>query len=329
MEKQMSRMSNYPNGFVNGITIRGVPITVLHPGKVFYVNNSSVLASTDDGVAGADSPASGSYQRPFASLDFAVGQCVANRGDIIALMPGHAETYSTATATADELELDVAGIAIVGLGSGSLAPTFTLDTANTVTIPVSAANITIYNCRFVSNFLSNAIMFTLTTAKFFTMSHCHFSDTTAALNVVNVIESTGAANTVDGLHIENCRASMLGTTFNTFAVLAATARGITMIDNIVDSIDTASSVPALLDVAGIVTDILIARNYVGVLGTTNINIVLKCTGTTSTGFFDANVVQSLDTTGVQATVAGGFRFSKSVHSGTVITQAKVQDPAEE
>lgn len=325
----MSNMSNYPNGFVNGITIRGVPITVLHPGKVFYVNNSSVLASTDDGVAGADSPASGTYQRPFASVDFALSQCVANRGDIIAVMPGHAETYSTATATADELELDVAGVAIVGLGSGSLMPTFTLDTANTVTIPVSAANMTVYNCRFVSNFLSNAIMFTLTTAKFFSLVNCHFSDTTAALNVVNIIESTGAANTVDGLYCEGNRASMLGTTFNCFAVLAATARGMTFIDNLVDSIDTAASKPALLDVTGIVTDLYMARNIVGVKGTTNINIMMKCTGSTSTGFFDQNVCHSLDTTGVQYTIAAGFRSSRSEHGGAVATQSNVHDPLPE
>jgi hypothetical protein len=325
----MSNMSNYPNGFVNGITIRGVPLTVLHPGKVFYVNNSSVLASTDDGVAGADSPASGTYQRPFASLDFAIGQCVSNRGDIIALMPGHAETYSTATATADELELDVAGVAVIGLGSGSLMPTFTFDTANTVTVPVSADNITVYNCRFVSNFLSNAKMFTLTTAKFFSLVNNHFSDTSAALNVVNIVESTGAANTVDGMHIEGNRASMLGTTFNCFAVLAATARGLAFINNHVYSIDNAASKPALLDVTGIVTDIFMARNIVAVKGTTNINIMMKCTGTTSTGFFDQNVSHSLDTTGVQYTIAAGFRSSRSEHGGAVATQSNVHDPLPE
>ncbi len=324
----MSNMSNYPNGFVNGITIRGVPLTVLHPGKVFYLNNSSVLASTDDGVAGADTPSAGTYQRPFSTLDYAIGQCTASRGDIIAVMPGHAETYSTATATSDDLTLDVAGVAIVGLGTGSLRPTFTFDTTNTTTVAVSAANITVYNCKFVGNFLSNAKMFTLTTAKHFSFINNDVSDTTASLNTVNIIESTGAANTVDGLTIVGNRASMLGTTFNCFAVLAATARGMTLTDNIVSSIDTANA-PALCNVTGIVTDILVARNTVGVLGTTNTAIVLKVTGTTSTGFFDENMVHSLDTTGVQATVNGGYRFSRSEHGGAVITQSKVQDPAAE
>ncbi len=320
-------ISNYPNGFASGVIIRGMPLLQTNPGQVFWLNNSSVLV--EGGVAGVDQAGQGTYQRPFSTLDFAIGQCTANRGDIIAVMPGHAETYSTATATSDDLTLDVPGVAIVGLGTGSLQPTFTFDTTNTTTTAVSAANITIYNCGFVGNFLSNAIMFTLTTAKHFALIKCIFSDTSASLNTVNIIESTGAANTVDGLYCEDNRASMLGTTFNCFAVLAATARGMTFIDNLVDSIDTAASAPALLDVTGIVTDLYMARNIVGVLGTTNINIMMKCTGTTSTGFFDQNVCHSLDTTGVQYTVAAGFRSSRSEHGGAVATQSNVHDPLPE
>jgi len=321
----MTGVSSYPNGFANGVSIRGIPLQQAHPGEVFWVNNSTVLAK--GGIGGSNNN-KGTYKQPFSTLDYAVGKCTANRGDIIMIMPGHAETYSTPTATSDDLTLDVAGIAIIGLGAGSLRPTFTFDTANTVTVAVTAANVAIYNCAFVGNFLSNAIMFTLTTAKNFALIKNHFSDTSASLNTVNIIESTGAANTVDGLYCEGNRASMLGTTFNCFAVLAATARGMTFIDNIVDSIDTADA-PALLNVTGIVTDLYMARNTVGVLGTTNANIILKVTGTTSTGFFDQNVCHSLDTTGVMATVNGGYRFSRSEHGGAVITQSKVQDPAAE
>jgi len=299
-----------------------------NPGDVFFVGNADILLNKNQSVAGVDQAGGGTFQRPFRTLDFAIGQCTAGRGDVIFIKPGHAETYSTATATSDDLTLDIADVAIIGLGRGTSQPTFTLDTTNTTTIAVKAANISIINCGFVANFLSIAQCFTLTTAKHFALIQCDFSDTSAALNFVNIAESTGTANTVDGLYLERNRASMLGTTFNTFAVLAATARGMTVIDNIVDSIDTADE-PALMDVTGIVTDIMFARNYVGVLGTTNINIALKVTGTTSTGFFDENICHSLDTTGVQATVDGGYRFSKSLHGGAVITQAKVQDPAEE
>lgn len=132
--------SNYPNGFSNGITVRGVPLAVAHPGQVFFVNNSSVLAPR--GVSGSDGNP-GTYQKPFSTLDFAIGQCVANRGDIIYVMPGHIETVATAAAIA----LDVAGVAIIGLGVGSLRPKLNF-TATGATMTMSAANCSIKNILF-------------------------------------------------------------------------------------------------------------------------------------------------------------------------------------
>ncbi len=57
--------SNYPNGFSNGVTIRGVPLQQAQPGEVFFVNNSSVLA--EGGIAGSDS-GKGTYQQPFQNI---------------------------------------------------------------------------------------------------------------------------------------------------------------------------------------------------------------------------------------------------------------------
>jgi hypothetical protein len=68
--------------------------------------------------------------------------------------------------------MSIAGVAVVGLGVGSNRPKFTLDTANTATIAVSADNVSFQNCQFVANFLSIAACFTLTTAKEFTVENC-------------------------------------------------------------------------------------------------------------------------------------------------------------
>ena len=93
--------SNYPNGFSNGVTIRGIPLLQVHPGEVFWVNNSGVLAK--GGVGGSDGN-DGSYLRPFSTIDYAVGRCTASRGDIIAVMPGHAESVAAASGiTLDEI----------------------------------------------------------------------------------------------------------------------------------------------------------------------------------------------------------------------------------
>lgn len=188
--------SNYPHGFTNGVTIRGVPLQQSQPGQVFFVNNSSVLA--DGGIAGSNGNP-GTYQKPFATLDYAVGRCLAGRGDIIFIMPGHAETISTATS----LNLDIAGAAIIGLGVGTSRPTFTLDTATTTTIPVSAANITIKNCVFTANFADIVSVFTLTTAKNFCLEDVRVQATATNMNFLYVIDTNATTNDADGLRVTN------------------------------------------------------------------------------------------------------------------------------
>lgn len=78
--------------------------------------------------------------RYFSTLAAAVAMAQANR-DTIYIVPGHTETISSATA----LNISVTGLQIVGGGIGSLRPTFTLNTATTATITVSAANVRIEN----------------------------------------------------------------------------------------------------------------------------------------------------------------------------------------
>jgi len=188
--------SNFPHGFSNGVTIRGIPLQQSQPGQVFFVNNSSVLAQ--DGIAGSNGNP-GTYQKPFSTLDYAVGRCAAGRGDIIFIMPGHAETISSATA----LNLDVAGIAILGLGAGTSRPTFTLDTATTTAIPVSAANITIKNCVFSANFADIVSVFTLTTAKNFCLEDVRVQATATNMNFLYVVDTDATSNNADGLTVIN------------------------------------------------------------------------------------------------------------------------------
>ena len=101
----------------------------VNTGAVFYVNNSTTGLLTG-AIGGSNGNSGTSPLEPFSTVDFAVGQCVANRGDTIYVMPGHAETYATAGA----LAIDVAGIEIIGIGVGNTRPVFTFsDTASTIT----------------------------------------------------------------------------------------------------------------------------------------------------------------------------------------------------
>lgn len=189
-------ISNYPNGFLNGVTIRGVPIQQTQPGQVFWVNGSSVLAP--GGVGGSDGN-KGTYQAPFATIDKGISSCTASRGDIVLVMPGHTETISSATA----LAADVAGVAVVGLGAGTLRPTITLDTATTTTIAVSAANVTFKNIIFTANFADIAELFTPTAVNLH-CEDCKFTATATNMNFVEIADTGTTDNEADGLSFLRC-----------------------------------------------------------------------------------------------------------------------------
>lgn len=151
--------TNFPQGFANGVSVRGVPLLQAQPGQIFFVGNSPIL---NPGQKGASDGNRGTFLDPFATLNFAVSQaCVQGRGDIIFVLPGHTETIANATT----LIMNCAGVAVVGLGSGTFRPTFTYTTAVTANIPVLAANMSIQNCVFVANFLSITAAFTASRAQ--------------------------------------------------------------------------------------------------------------------------------------------------------------------
>lgn len=153
----MPAITNFPNGFAYGLSLRGLPLFQSNPGQVFWVSNNGNLIPTT--TAGADGNP-GTFQRPFATLQRAIDMCDQGTGDIIMIKPGHMETISSATA----LLLNKSGIAIIGLGSGCQRPMFTLDTANTANIPLRAGGVSIQNCCFRANFLAIASLFTAATA---------------------------------------------------------------------------------------------------------------------------------------------------------------------
>lgn len=117
-------------------------------GMLFVVDSSSTL---DRDVA-----SSGNFRRPFSTIDYAIGRAsartanahpAANSGSLILVLPGHTETITTA----DQIDADLAGITIWGVGSGADRPTLTY-TAVAGEFTVGANNVTVGNIRFLSSF---------------------------------------------------------------------------------------------------------------------------------------------------------------------------------
>lgn len=139
-------------------------IGVFTTGKVFFVDSATGTDSTSNS---GDDPNS-----PFATLDYAIGKCTASKGDVIVVFPGHSETKST---TGDIATLDIAGVTVIGLGTGTEAPTFNLTHAS-ATMTVSGANCRISNIRILSGVADCAVGLTASaTADGLTVEDCHFA----------------------------------------------------------------------------------------------------------------------------------------------------------
>jgi hypothetical protein len=197
----MPQINNFPGGFASGITIRGMPVAVTHPGKVFWVSNATTLS--DRQIAGSDGN-NGTFDRPFSTITGALAQCTASRGDIVFVKPGHAETVSAAAG----IVLNKAGVAIIGLGVGSTRPTITLGTVSTASITVTANNVTVSNFLFVSAVAACATVFNIANAQVandLTIDNCEFRDGSTTLNFVSALTIGTTANISDGLTFSNNR----------------------------------------------------------------------------------------------------------------------------
>lgn len=165
----MSLHSTYPKGFADGINVRGLPLLNTYSGKVFWVYNGSNLLVGQR--AGSDQN-KGTFDSPFATVDYAVGRCTANRGDVIMVKAGHNENFSAA----DSVDVDVAGVSIVGLGNGTDVPTFDYD--NTAgEFVIGAANVLLENLRMrpSTNAVVNAINIEAAGDRF-AIRGCRFAD---------------------------------------------------------------------------------------------------------------------------------------------------------
>jgi hypothetical protein len=284
--------SNYPGGFKAGVTIRGVPIELTHPGRVFWVGNSATRLENEKTAADGND---GSFLAPFSTLEGALNNSgvTAARGDVLFIRPGFTLTVSTATA----LNFDKAGIAIIGLGHGASRPTITLDTANTATIPVTAANMAVRNILFIGNFLDIASLFTLTTARNFSVEDCEMRDTTAALGFINLIDTSAVANDADGLYFARNVAVLLdvGATTIPFNVDATQARWVVK-DNFLHTAAVPTSL-GLFDCAASagLTDMMVTNNYYRHAGTDiTYGVFIGTVGvSTASGVIMDNVVATL------------------------------------
>lgn len=176
-------LTAYPNGVSSfGVPMVGGSIPIAP--EYFFVHSGR-------GANGSE----GTLDAPFATIDYAIGRCSASYGSVIVVLAGHTETVTAAAGVA----LDVAGVQIVGCGTGRNRPVVNFTTAVGASFKVTAANCLVHNIRFTGGFdaLTNPIH---VDAADFTLSDCEWTDVTG--QATDVILTTANA---DRLRIKNFR----------------------------------------------------------------------------------------------------------------------------
>lgn len=112
-------------------------------GTIYYVCSTNGRDGSGAGLT---------TQLPFATIDYAIGRCTASKGDRIYVLPGHAESVAA------DIDLDVAGVSIIGLGNGENRPVVTFITSDAAKLDIDAANCRVRNIVFKNDIDSQVVV---------------------------------------------------------------------------------------------------------------------------------------------------------------------------
>lgn len=173
--------------FPFGLTSRGMPVIGgggrETTGSVYFVSSTAPGASNNVNTHGTNPTT------PFATLDYAIGACNADKGDLIYLMPGHAETINAASG----IDADVSGITIIGLGNGRKRPVFTFAGTTVADMDIDAAGIRIENVVFDFTGVDALIAPIDVNAADFHLINCEIIFASATNQVVGVLRTDSNA----------------------------------------------------------------------------------------------------------------------------------------
>ncbi len=297
-------VTNFPQGISAYGLLLGVPGNTVPSttGTTYYVSSVSGIS----GNAGTD------VSVPVATIKQAVALCAASKGDVIIVMPGHTESITSATT----LDVNVAGVRIVGLGTGRNRPV--LNFTNTAgKVVVSAANVSISGIVFTAD-VSAVVTGVSVTASDVTFENCEWDmvDTGDDFAIHLLITS------VSRVAVRNCRFYAEAITGSNAAIQFNAVAGLEIIGCIFDGF----WVTAVLNgVTAASTRIEIHNNYLRNVDTTAGKIFT--TFTASLGLASNNRAESLYSTDILAVWANTSVGSVENYIVNVVTETGGISPA--
>jgi len=198
-------------------------------GGMFAVEDQSLTTGNrffvDAGADGVGSTASygKNPEAPLSSLALAYSLDIltANNGDVVYLMPGHVEDVIAAATIA----CDIAGVSVIGLGTGGSKPTITFTTIDSATMTMAAANTHLKNIRFVCDIDAMVVGLPVTAADI-TIENCDFID----LGTDNSLHWITLSADADDFTLLNCINKGTATAGNTGFITMAAASNVRIIE---------------------------------------------------------------------------------------------------
>lgn len=172
-----------PPTALDSLTVGGVPTLGMGAGIPTTTGNVYFVSS----LTGSNGN-TGSATSPFATIAVAYAKCIANNGDTVVAMPGHAETYATAAA----LNMNIVGVTVVGLGEGNTRPVITFATSAAATITMTAASNQLLN--FILTTTVDQIVSPIVVSAASCTINVEWRDGSSVLEALRTILTTAAAS---------------------------------------------------------------------------------------------------------------------------------------
>jgi len=239
------------------------------PGDFYYVDSTN----------GADDPDydGKSWGKAKATIDAAVNLCTASHGDIIFVSPYHAENLAADSA----IDIDVAGVSVIGIRLGRQMPTLTA-TAAAGDCKLAANNVTIKNLLFIGGFDATTGVIEVT-GNDCSILDCEYRDSTGQATDV-IVTDNALRLLIDG--------------YRHIGALADGGDSAIMLDECDHAVIRNFHIIGNFDVGAIECrttasdDILVTDGYVKTAG--GEDLIVKDTITGSTGFIDKITAQLKD-----------------------------------
>lgn len=278
--------------------------------RIFFVDSTG----TGSAISGGLHPAAA-----FTTLAKAIAACTAAKGDTIYVMPGHAESFSGAAA----LNINIAGIRIIGLGSGANRPTFTWHTTDAL-VTVSAANVTIKNIICTTDVDAVATLFSATTGSGLTFDTVDFVETAACACLQFLL----TVATADFITIQNCTHIQMATAATALQrwIVLTGADNFKAVNNFVSLKGYATANPANSIITGLTTanlNILLKDNTFVTTNSTGAIPINLNSGTT--GFARGNTVASAKSA-IAGSIALASVFGALNYAGHVVNTNGLLEP---